>query len=413
MRAGTSWLGAGALAAVACGCGGGGGSSTDSVHRPALPQVTGLGGPVLTAPKVQPILYDSDTGATDMLAFLQELKSTSYWATTTSQYGVGPLTVLPAITITTTATDPLAMATPKIITTDTITANLAANTEGTSPAWGAADPSTIYLFLFPTGTIERDPTGDCCNDFDGFHDETPVGPQSVPYAIICSCHGFDGPNVDDTQQRTIAISHEIIESSTDPFPNSRPAYVQEDDADIVWSVVTGGEVADMCEFNQDAYSIPPGATYMVQRSWSNAAAAQSQNPCVPAAATVPYFNSVPILDTVSYSPMGVGPFKTQGITIPLGQTKVIDLALFSQAPTPGPWNISVADYNDILTGKPANLALSLDKQSGQSGDIVHLSITAKSSDSYIGGEAFFVFSDYGQLGDPDFQENISLGLVLN
>ena len=41
-------------------------------------------------------------------------------------------------------------------------ADLANNTHGASPAWGAADPSTIYLFVMPPGTIATDSTAACC-----------------------------------------------------------------------------------------------------------------------------------------------------------------------------------------------------------------------------------------------------------
>ena len=124
-------------------CGGGG-----TAARPVLPQVVDVGGTFLASPKVLPILYASDQGATDILAFLQELATTSYWAQTTSEYGVGPLTVLPPIML----TDPA----PKSVTDAMLESSLAGNTSGANPAWGAADPSTIYLFVLPEGTIEAD-----------------------------------------------------------------------------------------------------------------------------------------------------------------------------------------------------------------------------------------------------------------
>src|SRR5207248_2659567 len=49
-----------AIALAIAGCGDGGGS------RPALPRVVTLGGPVLSAPKVLPIVYATDSGAADV-----------------------------------------------------------------------------------------------------------------------------------------------------------------------------------------------------------------------------------------------------------------------------------------------------------------------------------------------------------
>ena len=135
-----------------------------------------------------------------------------------------------------------------------------------------------------------------CADFDAFHGEDDLGAVAVPYIVGAACPGYDGPTVDDLQERTIAVSHELLEAATDPFPDSDPAYNGEDAADAVWTLATGGEIADLCQFDLDPYStlptLPtlPGSTSFVQRSWSNQAAAGGTNPCVPAPPGVPYFN---------------------------------------------------------------------------------------------------------------------------
>jgi hypothetical protein len=61
-------------------------------RTPAPPQVGNLGGPVLVKPKVQPIVYASDTAASDITAFLKEVSHTSYWSETTAEYGMGLVT---------------------------------------------------------------------------------------------------------------------------------------------------------------------------------------------------------------------------------------------------------------------------------------------------------------------------------
>ena len=149
------------LAAGACGGDSGGTTASRSSRRWST-----SAGPFLAAPKVQPILYASDAGATDILAFLQELATTSYWAQTTSEYGVGPLTVLPPVML----PDPA----PTSVTDAMLESSLASNTSGANPAWGAADPSTIYLFVLPEGTIESDAEGACCTDYDGYHYQADV-----------------------------------------------------------------------------------------------------------------------------------------------------------------------------------------------------------------------------------------------
>ena len=74
-------------------CGGSGGGDPPAPLQTTLPQVVSVGGPVLTAPKVLPILYASDPAGGDVLGFLQELTTNDYWHQTTSEYSVGPLTV--------------------------------------------------------------------------------------------------------------------------------------------------------------------------------------------------------------------------------------------------------------------------------------------------------------------------------
>ncbi|MFL5304272.1 MAG: hypothetical protein ACJ8F1_03625 [Polyangia bacterium] len=403
---------------AAAGCGGGtagapgavmtgwtGGAGGAGMSHPPLPQVVNLGGPVLSAPKVLPIVYAGDTGAADIQSFLRELADSGVWGQVTGEYGVGALTVLPAVTMTTAA--------PRTTADGTLQSVLAANTTGVNPPWGAADPETVYLFLLPQGTIEQDGDGACCTEFDGYHAEARAGTTTVPYAVTCACPGFDGPAITLTQERTIAVSHELYEAATDPLPFSNPAFEQEDADDAVWTLVTDGEIADMCEFNDDANVVPAGSTYMVQRSWSNAAAARGDNPCVPSATTTPYLNSFPALGAITDSTVAAG-FRTQGLNIPIGQKKTIAVTLFSAAPTDKTWTVSAYDYDTAIgTSATPGLVLSLDKSAGRNGDVIHLTVTPKHANATLGGEAFVIVSDYGNPGDPDFESQLTMGLVTN
>jgi hypothetical protein len=277
------------------------------------------------------------------------------------------------------------------------------NTTGSSPAWGAADASTIYAFLIPSETTFSG-GGACCTDFYGYHYEVSAGGTEVSYAIICECTSNPGPT--QIENTTTTVSHELVESATDPFPNTDPAYAQTDNDDFIWTEATGGEVADMCEFNADQNYLPPGATYMVQRSWSNAAAAAGTNPCVPGA-SVPYFDSMPVLsDTISLTAYGQQ-VTTKGVTIPVGSSKTIDVQLFSSAATSGPWTVTAYDYNAFVNGGTANTTLTLDTNTGSNGDVIHLTIQVNSANADLGGEGFILLSDLGTA------ENISMGAIAN
>ena len=103
-----------------------------------------------------------------------------------------------------------------------------------------------------------------------------------------------------------------------------------------------------------------------------------------------------------------------GVNIPIGQSKTIDVKLSSVAATPGPWNVKVFDYDQILAGASSPyLGLSLDKASGRNGDTLRLTITPHAADPTLQGEAFFIFSEYGTVGNTDFQSNVTMGLVTN
>ncbi|MFO0756058.1 MAG: hypothetical protein U0359_06185, partial [Byssovorax sp.] len=360
--------------------------------HPAAPQVVSGGGKVLTTPKVVTITYNSDPHQADLDAAVSEMAATSFWAETTAEYGVGPLTVLPPIH--------LADAAPKSLTDTTLEATLAANLSGNSPAWGAADPSAIYLFVLPEGTV-IDAGGNCCEYFDGYHADVKVGTSRVAYAVACTCPGFDGPKVSDLEQVTVVMSHEMVEAATDPF--LKPAFLQADDDHAIWSVLTGGETSDLCTMERDAYYTVPGAQYMIQRSWSNAAAAAGHDPCVPHDPG-PYFTAAPVLpDKVTIDNFGA--VSTRGVKIPVGSTKSIDVVLFSDAPTDGPWDVAAYDVNSELFGDKPLLDLSLDKTSGQNGDTLKLTIKTLGIDSTFGGAAFMLAST------KNGQENLWFGVV--
>lgn len=378
------------------GGGTGGGPFVPGTHA-VLPQVVSLGGSVLKSPKVQAIIYASEPKAVDIDAFLQELTTTTYWSQTTAEYGVGPLTVLPTIK--------RKEAPPATLMDLDLQNDLFTNTSGATPTWGTADPSTIYLFILPPGTI-IDAQGSCCTSFDGYHQEATAGTGSVAYGVVCSCGGmFDGPNITDVQQVTVAVSHELVEAATDPFVQNNPAFGQTDAADIVWTLGAGGEVADMCEFNANAFVIPAGGKYMVQQSWSNAAAKADKDPCVPHPSNAPYFGATAVLPDMLHV-NGVTP-KTKGVKLAVGMSATVDVQLFSDAPTKGPFKVTPLDFSQFSNGGSPHLELTLDKNMGNNGDTLKLTIKVLVADAMLGAEPFFLSSTLGQ------DESLWMGAVGN
>jgi hypothetical protein len=386
------------------GAGGSGGSAagtggSDFVvgAHPKAPQVVNLGGPVLKTPKLIAITYDEDVNQGEIDKFATELAASSYWAATTSEYGVGPLTIGAPIHITTPA--------PKTITDAAFTQQLKTNLSGANPAWGKADANAVYTFVLPEGST-IDSGGVCCDGgYDAYHDELAVAGTTVAYSVVCTCPGFDGPGINTLGSVTTALSHETIEAVTDPFVQSKPAFGATADADIGWSQVTEGELADMCEFDADQYLTPADMHYLVQRSWSNAAAAAGKDPCVlPSIPADVYFNSAPVMTDTVNADWYFGTVKATGVKIPIGQTKTIDVQLWSDAPTSGPWQVAAYDYGEAYNGKP-NLKLTFDKTSGNNGDVLKLTIQVLQADPDFASEPFYLESTLGNAS------NIWMGVV--
>jgi len=202
------------------------------------------------------------------------------------------------------------------------------------------------------------------------------------------------------------LSHELVEAATDPFPESKPAFAQTIDADGAWTAITGGEAADMCAFDDDQYLKPADMTYFVQRSWSDKAAAAGKDPCVPLLSPPDiYFNSAPVvMDDVTIVPFFGVTMMGKGVKIPVGQSRTIDVQLFSEAPTAGPWKLTVRDYNEAYFGK-ANLTFSLDQNTGMNGDVRKLTITVVGTDASLKAEPFWIESTLGNAS------NVWMGMV--
>lgn len=180
------------------------------------------------------------------------------------------------------------------------------------------------------------------------------------------------------------------------MPTDNPAYISVDPDHLAWELLSGPEVADMCAANPDAFYMPPGITTFVQHVWSNAAAAAGHDPCQPNG-TTPYFNSAPVMtDTVQIPNSVFGPLETKGVKIPIGSSAKIEVDLYSDGPTSGPWAVSALNLSSIFFGaaNPA-LSFSFDKPTGQNGDKLYLTIKSLAAGP-LGAAPFWIESDLGQ-----------------
>ncbi len=332
---------------------------------------------VLKTPKVVAITYDADPFRADLEAFVAQYAASTAWGQHTTEYGVGPLVVRPPQHLT---DDP-----PAAIDDTGITDLLDANLGGASPAWGAPDPDTIYTLFFPAGTIVDDGTGSTsCDGWDGYHSDYTVDGVTVPYAVVVACPGFDGPGFTELDQITVVASHELVEAATDPFDDPS-GYAEVDAAHAVFTVITGGELADLCGEGSDYGWTPSDMTYKVQRSWSNAAAAAGHDPCVGNAAKV-YAQTIPDQPDA----LTVLDWTTRGARLSLGQTRTVRLTVYSDDPTSGPYLVEVEDYAASNGDAPL---LSLSLPTGRSlrvGDSIELGVKALGWDPEMQSAAAFV-----------------------
>ncbi len=348
----------------------------------SFPQVESYGGPVLTTPTVIPIFFPNDSEQSKVEDFLKQLSASSFWGDTTTEYGVGPLTVGKSIVVTDTA--------PQTTDIASIESWLAGYLDGTHPEFPAIAQNNVYTVFYPsTTTISDQNFGTSCVDFGGYHYEAKgAGGKSIVYAVLPRCSSL-GQVVQGFDALTAGLSHELIEAATDPLM-SNPAYSFVDLDHMVWNIMPLGEVGDMCAYEPQSYQRLVGS-YMVQRPWSNLSAKAGHDPCVPTL-TDPYFNAAPVLgDTVTLDYYGQQ-VKTKGVTIPVGQSKTIDVELFSDAPT-ADWSVQAVDAT-YGTSQPKQLSFTWDAQKGNNGTVLHLTITRVANGPY-GGSEFFIYSQRG------------------
>jgi hypothetical protein len=288
---------------------------------------------------------------------------------------------------------------------------LAGKLNGNDPLWPAADDNTVYVLHYPSGTSITIPspmggTSASCVQFGGYHSEIALDAahmsQAVSYAVVPRCQLFG--NLAGIDAVTGAESHELIEAVTDPYPMTNPAWAQVDGPHIYWELILGGgEVGDMCAQFPSSFTKFSELSYTVQRTWSNAAAKAGKDPCVPEVPGEVYFNSAPLLkDNITVQGL---PVTMKGAKIPVGSSKTIELDLFSEGDTGGPWTVDIVDGATLMGGSPT-MTFSLDQTSGQNGQMLMLTINVLKSTIY-GADVFVVRSTLGTT------TNWWLGLVGN
>ena len=336
-----------------------------AARHPELPRVVSQGGRVLTSPVVVPITFQPDPLAAQIDLFVSQLAASQYWTDATAEYGVGRLTARAPLELT--------GGFSAAFTDDDVKSWLRAQITSTSHFPQPTD-QTIYA-LIASGYFATSSDGNTSASHSDF--TLPDG-RTVVYAVVTNGSG----SLDEV---TGNLSHEIAEAATDPRPLDGPAFSYLDADDKAWEQLGNrngglglGEVGDICEvvaaegslvysFNALPQTPPvmasgpgvlvdtPGVDSKVQRLWSNRAAAASHDPCEPLGLK-PYFNSAPVLGDIVMATDPAGhAFSTRGVHIAVGDTRTVELDLFSDSPT-APWTLVGSDNAGFSCGPNPGVA---------------------------------------------------------
>jgi hypothetical protein len=342
----------------------------------ASPQVLNFGGPVLGTPTFVSVTFLGDSLADPLDDFIASVGCTPYWHTVATDYGVGDAIAAPAARLTEAA--------PSTIDDTAIRGWLASKIEKGDPQFPRPALGTVYVVWYPDGTSISLQGSTSCHDFGGYHeggqltDGTPFS-----YAVVPRCRGEDQTGL---ASLTLAASHELIEASTDPQPETMPAYSFPDANHIGWGLYVGAEVGDMCELDADDAYVPPGFPWVVQRIWSNRAAWAGQTPCVPADSSS-YFYATAVPTDVAMLDLVGTPQPYPAVHIAVGTSGTVAVQAIGSG-TSGTMQLQAIDP-DVLFGRTPRLNLTLDANVAAAGATVHLTIQKLSGDP-LGVEPFLL-----------------------
>lgn len=332
---------------------------------PPAPQIWAGAGRIIAAPHVVPIFFKNDLLQTALMAFLQSYMSSSASWQVLSDYGVGRGTVGSAVVLN---------ITPPATMTDTDITNLIISSvqAGSLPA---ADARTIYLFYFPTSTTITRGADASCREFEGYHNVVTFPDSSkAAYSVVPRCGRTQ------VALLTIATSHELAESATDPVIVSYNEMI--DPYDLWGFNLNGSEVGDLCENLSDA-AVSESGIGIVSRLWSNSAAAAFKNPCLPAPANSDIF-AVPVLSSLRPVQINGRLHNVEVVQIQAGHTRSIDVHLLSSVSPSPTWTVTALEVplpaSSGAGGTPSltfawQEATLMSQVTGKNGDVFHLEIT--------------------------------------
>jgi hypothetical protein len=218
---------------------------------------------------------------------------------------------------------------------------------------GRLDPETLLVVYLPPGVALADAfvARYCDRGPRALHRALRLKRVTVPYAVL--------PRCGDQAELTASASQEILEATTNPDPAARGFAFEQSSANLGFTAA-GVEPVDPCgQLARDGrWTLESG--FVVQRAWSNRAASQGRDPCIPAPPG-PYLALVPRQPTVRLAQEGA--------------SATITLDAASDRPA-AVWGAGALD----LTGRHDQqryVELSLERSKVAAGQSVKLTITVR------------------------------------
>ena len=247
-----------------------------AAHAP-YPEIPTGGGPTLASVEVVSVSFQGDSHTADLVAFVDWIAQSAWLSQVVGEYGIVGIQQHVHVDLPSTA--------PSAVTDDDVQALLGAKVaDGTLPTAQAQDPPFVYLVFFPDGTSVTRLGGDACsaNPGNGYHDSLGGPAPNAPYIVVPACFPRFSALLSELAGMELETARLLVDALTDPSPRNQPAYGLTDNSNP-WTSL-GAELGDFCWGR-----LAQEGSYTLQRVWSNEAAANAGEPCIPAApGSVPF-----------------------------------------------------------------------------------------------------------------------------
>lgn len=359
------------------------------------PYINDTGGPTISNPSFVAITFNGDDMRDQIEDFVGSVGCTDYWRSIVRDYGINDGYMIGTAHLTDTP--------PDTIDDTAIGAFIRAKIANNALPQPVPN-QTLYVIYYPDSTDITLQGEHSCQGFGGYHNEVKVTQtESIAYAVLPRCGSFN--QLDGIDALTYATSHELVEAVTDQFPMTNAAYQWPELDDIAWAFGGGGEIGDMCEFNQDAPLLPNDYAFTVQKQWVSSKAWLMHDPCQPSTET--YFAGAPMMPDLLAYDIGFGTQNTKGVKIAEGSQKTIDVQLVADAAITSDILIDVQDAAFFM-GQKTSLTFNVNPKSGKVGDTIKVTINRIGTNQQLGFEPFLINAHtngltrswWGLVGDP-------------